>query len=382
MGHFSVIPDMSAKQRWFWTAFAAVIALHLLLGGIAQAADSLAAAAGGQSSAKVNTDGVVLVIRSGPANDKRAVSSLADGTKIKVRCRVWGQQVTGTERRTAYWDRLGDGRYVSDAFIHWTPTRPKLPWCGTGPVDAVRATVGTDELVLNVRSGPGTRYPRVGEVDPAQELPVRCQAWGEDIHGNTRTSIWVQIGAGRYVADAFVRWTRQRPWLPWCGQEPATVPTGTSRAFIARSAGPAQAGQRAYRVPTSVTMAQAILESGWGRRGLTRNDHNYFGMKCSGGPGAVALGCRDYATSDCSATRCWSGHGRFRAYRNLTDSYVDHGRQLSKLPRYANAMKHAADPDRFAREIHKAGYPTRAGYSDRLIKLMKQYDLYQYDLRK
>jgi flagellar protein FlgJ len=370
---------MSVKLCRFWTAFAAAIALHLLLAGSAQAAGELAAA-GGQPKAKVNSDGVVLTVRSGPATDKRAVGSLADGTKIKIRCRVWGQQVTGTERRTAYWDRLGDGRYVSDAFIRWTPTRPKLPWCGTG-VDAVRATVGTDELTLNVRSGPGTRYPRVGEVDPAEKLPVRCQAWGEDIHGNTHTAVWVQIGPGRYVADAFVRWSRQRPWLPWCGQEPPTVPPATSTGFIARSAGPARAGQRAYRVPASVTMAQAILESSWGRSGLTRNDHNYFAMKCAGGPGAIALGCRDYATSECSATRCWSVRGRFRGYRNATDSYADHGRQLSQQSRYATAMKHAADADRFAREIHKAGYSTGAGYSDRLIKLMKQYDLYQYDLR-
>ncbi|HCU50408.1 MAG TPA: glucosaminidase, partial [Micromonosporaceae bacterium] len=143
---------------------------------------------------------------------------------------------------------------------------------------------------------------------------------------------------------------------------------------------PSRESQLSSRVPASVTIAQAILESGWGRSTLTRDDHNYFGMKCFGGPGAVALGCRDYVTHECSGQDCWTTHADFRAYRNATDSYVDHGKQLSGLSRYSEAMQHTGDPDRFAREIHEAGYATSPTYSDKLINLMQQYDLYQYDL--
>jgi hypothetical protein len=78
-----------------------------------------------------------------------------------------------------------------------------------------------------------------------------------------------------------------------------------------------------------------------------------------GDPGQVGLGCRQYATHECSSRDCYPTHAMFRAYRDAADSYLDHGWQLSTLPRYAEAMKHTSDPDRFAREIHAAGYATK-----------------------
>jgi flagellum-specific peptidoglycan hydrolase FlgJ len=46
-------------------------------------------------------------------------------------------------------------------------------------------------------------------------------------------------------------------------------------------AGPAaQAVQAEFRIPASVTTAQSILESDWGRSSLSANDKNYFGVKC------------------------------------------------------------------------------------------------------
>ena len=48
-------------------------------------------------------------------------------------------------------------------------------------------------------------------------------------------------------------------------------------------------------------------------------------------------------------------------------------------PRYRNAFRYSNDPNRFAVEIHKAGYATSPTYSQNLIKLMKAYDLYRFD---
>jgi flagellum-specific peptidoglycan hydrolase FlgJ len=58
---------------------------------------------------------------------------------------------------------------------------------------------------------------------------------------------------------------------------------------------------------------------------------------------------------------------------------TDHGKQLSTLPRYATAMKYAASADRFATEIHKAGYATSPTYAKNLIFIMKQFKLYKFD---
>ena len=121
-------------------------------------------------------------------------------------------------------------------------------------------------------------------------------------------------------------------------------------------------------VPASVTLAQAILETGWGKGALAREDHNLFGMKCFGSPGEHAIGCRDYATFECSPTGgCFDMKATFRAYTNVDDSYRDHGDLLANWSRYAVAMDHAGDPRRFAKEIHKAGYATDPKYSEKLI---------------
>jgi flagellar protein FlgJ len=135
------------------------------------------------------------------------------------------------------------------------------------------------------------------QLQPGAALEIACQSWGSTVEGN---SVWARVGDGRFVSDRYVAWAPRKPWLPWCGQEAVVVAPADTAAFIASAVRPAQESQRATRVPASVTIAQAILESGWGRSTLTRDDHNYFGMKCFGDPGPVALGCRDYATHECS----------------------------------------------------------------------------------
>lgn len=333
------------------------------------------------ASGIVGTNGTTLNVRSGPATDKGVVSTLADRTAVGALCQVWGEQITGTQRTTPYWLRLATDRYVSDAFVTWSPERPQISWCGAGAVDGVGAQVATEGSPLNVRSGPGTQHPKVSSVAPASALTIKCVAWGEEITGGTKTSAWAQLTDGNYVSDAFVRWSPQRPWLPWCGQEPPKVPPANSAGYITAAVAPAQTSQRSHRVPASVTIAQAILESGWGRSGLTRNDFNLFGMKCFGSPGPIALGCRDYGTTECNGSDCYQTRDEFRSYRNAADSFLDHGKQLAELSRYATAMRHTGDPDQFAREIHKAGYATSPTYADKLIGLMRQYNLYQYDVK-
>jgi len=134
-----------------------------------------------------------------------------------------------------------------------------------------------------------------------------------------------------------------------------------------------------YTIPASVTIAQAILESGWGRSTLTRFDHNYFGMKCFGDPGPIAIGCRDYATHECNSSGCFPTTASFRAYVDATQSYADHGRLLGTVARYHAALQYVHDPDRYALALQQAGYATSPTYAANLISLMRRYDLYRYD---
>jgi hypothetical protein len=164
---------------------------------------------------------------------------------------------------------------------------------------------------------------------------------------------------------------------------PPAAATDTA-AYIAFAAPLAQREQKRYAVPASVAIAQSILESGWGRSGLTTEANNYFGIKCpsSGNPantgspyvtGCVAKDSYEYLPEK-TLLRSW-----FRTYASAESSFLDHGLLLSSRSWYAKAFAYTDNPDQFIREVAAGGYATDATYADMVIRIMKQYNLYQYD---
>jgi flagellum-specific peptidoglycan hydrolase FlgJ len=244
---------------------------------------------------------------------------------------------------------------------------------------AAAASVRTQGGPLNIRSNASTWHAPVGRLADGAALRAQCQLAGEDIDGAARdTSLWLRLADRRYVSDAYVAWRPKRPALPWCDQPADPAPRSHS-TFVGWAAEKARASKRTYRVPVSVSVAQAINESGWGGSSLTTEGNSFFGIKCFGTPGPVAAGCRPYNTRECDDDDCFATTGTFRVYRSAADSFRDHGRFLTVNPRYRPAFDHVDDPDQFAREIHKAGYATDPAYSDKLIGLMREYDLYRFD---
>ncbi|HZE39041.1 MAG TPA: sporangiospore maturation cell wall hydrolase GsmA [Stackebrandtia sp.] len=151
-------------------------------------------------------------------------------------------------------------------------------------------------------------------------------------------------------------------------------------AFIDHAGSAAQPSQEEFGVPASVTVAQAILESGWGGSKLATGSNNYFGMKCKNGEhGPIASDCVKAATKECDKTKCWDTKAWFRVYDSEADSFRDHGSYLKANPRYANAFKYSDDADRFIREVHKAGYATDPKYTDKIVTLMQDYNLYRFN---
>ena len=151
----------------------------------------------------------------------------------------------------------------------------------------------------------------------------------------------------------------------------------SGQGFIGRCVEPARETQRMYGVPASVTIAQAILESGWGGSELATRANNYFGIKCAAVASPHQIGCIDKATWEHLNGNDVTMTASFRRYASMRDSFLDHGLFLTK-PRYAAAFK-AATPDEFARRIWQAGYATDPQYPAKLVRLMDQYELRQYD---
>ena len=152
-------------------------------------------------------------------------------------------------------------------------------------------------------------------------------------------------------------------------------------AFIASVAAMAQLAQARYRVPASVTIAQAILESAWGESMLAVEGNALFGVKY--GPnwnesisphvaGAITKSTKEFINGQ------WvTVDAPFCRYASWDDSILDHGLFLQK-PRYAPAFTTTSSDD-FARAIHVAGYATDPAYADKLIRLMGEHDLYRLD---
>lgn len=258
---------------------------------------------------------------------------------------------------------------------------------GVAHADTVTGTVVADGSVIT-RTAATNAVDGVGTVRDEATVNIRCRVNGQYVKGSVSNSTqWDKLDNGRYLAHANVKTNAK---IPPCGEPPAIGPTNPSgplttvsnAAFLTAAAGPAQQSQREFKVPASVTLAQAILESGWGKSKLSMNDRNYFGMKCFGTPGTIAVGCHDYPTQECDAVTqtCFTTTATFRVYNSPTDSFRDHGKQLATLTRYKPAFSYQKDPNQFAAEIHKAGYATDLTYTDKLVSIMVKYNLYQYDL--
>lgn len=126
-------------------------------------------------------------------------------------------------------------------------------------------------------------------------------------------------------------------------------------------------------VPASVTVAQAIIETGWGKHTIGEAK-NLFGIKGRGPAGSVRAPTKEYLNG-----RWVTVNANFAKYDSYEQSITEHARFFLRNRRYARALQFKNDADRFAREIHKAGYATAPDYSDKLIALMRKYNLYRFD---
>jgi flagellum-specific peptidoglycan hydrolase FlgJ len=155
--------------------------------------------------------------------------------------------------------------------------------------------------------------------------------------------------------------------------------TAAQHQFILEIAAGARESDRITGVPASVTVAQAILESDWGRSRLAREAKNLFGIKAHGRSGNA--GVYNIQTWEVIGGADVMVAATFKAYKGWADSIVDHGKWFHQQPRYAKALDVRDDPRAFARAINDAGYATDPAYSAKLITLMDRYDLYQYDVQ-
>jgi flagellar protein FlgJ len=148
---------------------------------------------------------------------------------------------------------------------------------------------------------------------------------------------------------------------------------GNVDSFVQRMGGSAQVASAASGVPAPLILAQAALESGWGKREIRADDgtqsFNLFGIKADRswkGP-VVETTTTEYVDGEPQRVRA-----KFRAYASYDEAFTDYAKFITRNPRYANVL--AADtPAEAAHGLQKAGYATDPQYGQKLVRIMQKF---------
>jgi len=151
---------------------------------------------------------------------------------------------------------------------------------------------------------------------------------------------------------------------PACDAD-APLDCSSPEAFV-RSVWPhAQKTAAALGVPAKALVAQAALETNWGKRLAGGGSHNLFGIKA----GAQWVGDKvSAATHEFVDGVRVAQHAAFRAYHSAADSFADYANLLSG-PRYAAARGTGDDTHRFAQALQHAGYATDPSYAAKIAAI-------------
>lgn len=122
-------------------------------------------------------------------------------------------------------------------------------------------------------------------------------------------------------------------------------------------------------VPASITMSQAILESGHGNSMLAKVANALFGIKCAGGWTGPGVSANDDRPNEC-----------FRKYESWGDSIRDHSKFLKENSRYKFLFDLPSDDyESWAYGLKKAGYATADNYAQAVIRNIKEFNLDRLD---
>jgi len=122
-------------------------------------------------------------------------------------------------------------------------------------------------------------------------------------------------------------------------------------------------------VPASITLAQGIIESDYGRSRLAREGNNHFGIKCHNDWTGPVIRHNDDRRNEC-----------FRKYRKVEESYYDHSDFLKSGSRYEFLFDlEPTDYKGWARGLKKAGYATNPDYANMLIRKIEENNLMNLD---
>lgn len=151
--------------------------------------------------------------------------------------------------------------------------------------------------------------------------------------------------------------------------------TAYQQKFIDEIVLEAQALQQQTNLFASITIAQAILESDWGRSDLAVDSHNLFGIKGSFNDQSSTLPTDEFENGERITIEA-----SFKKYDTIQESMVDHIDFLNGGT--YEAVKTSTDYKEAAYALQNGGYATDPHYAEKLIELIEQFKLNKYDQQR
>ncbi|MDD0988845.1 flagellar assembly peptidoglycan hydrolase FlgJ [Pseudomonas shahriarae] len=219
----------------------------------------------------------------------------------------------------------------------------------------------TDRLLAGI-------VPGVEAAGAAKAAPLRNSA-AEDgvINGAART-----FAARDSRMQIYGRAVAQPPLAP------AKKAFSSQDEFVATMLPMAKQAAERIGIDPRYLVAQAALETGWGKSVMRQQDgsssHNLFGIKA----GQSWQGAQARAiTSEFRNGEMVKETAQFRSYDSYQDSFHDLVTLLQSNERYKEVLKSADNPEQFVRELQKAGYATDPAYASKISQIAKTMNSYQ-----
>lgn len=221
----------------------------------------------------------------------------------------------------------------------------------------------TDRLLAGIV--PGTEATTA-----AKAAPLRNSAADDGVVNSTARSLAAIPPRGQM--QVYGRAVAQPPLAP------AKKAFSSQDEFVATMLPMAKQAAARIGVDPRYLVAQAALETGWGKSVMRAEDgtssHNLFGIKAGQswqGEQARAI------TSEFRDGAMVKETAQFRSYNSYQDSFHDLVTLLQSNDRYKEVVKSADNPEQFVRELQKAGYATDPDYASKISQIAKTMNSYQ-----
>lgn len=158
----------------------------------------------------------------------------------------------------------------------------------------------------------------------------------------------------------------------------SNINNASQEQFISQTAEYAKQIKEKYGILPSISIAQAILESDWGRSELSVKYNNFYGIKGSNPDQTTVMNTKEFVNGEWIEIKA-----PFKVYDSWQESMDEHARLLVfgttwNTNQYATVLA-ATNYKDAAVALQNSGYATDPDYSVKLMDLIEQYNLNQYD---